>query len=98
MLIEDLLNTGEEKAISKDNIMKALNIETERDFYRELETERKAGAVICSSSKGGFYLPKTADEVSRFLHKMEARAKTTIDVIQSAKDLRERMKAETFGG
>lgn len=67
--IVDLLNTGKEKAIPREQLQKALGL-NERELYKKIERERREGKLILSQKEngGGYYLPSNNQEKSEYLH------------------------------
>ena len=83
--IADLLPVGKENAISTKALAQLVRCNTVRDLQQCIAKERKAGAVICSSTTGGYYLPANRNETAEFCKSLENRAKNTFIAIQSAR-------------
>ncbi|MDO4284099.1 MAG: hypothetical protein Q4C60_02075 [Eubacteriales bacterium] len=97
-MVRELLGRGREQAVSKAYLMRRLDV-TERDLVKQIETERKAGVVICSTSArgGGYYLPKNRQEVKEFIDSMERRGRNIFASITAAKKLLAAMDGQLSG-
>lgn len=83
--VRDSLRFGRDNAICSKVLASVLGFPTVRDLQRQVERERAAGAVIlCDSQGAGYYLSNDPAELKRFTRTLEARAKNTIRVAQSA--------------
>lgn len=83
--IASLLPVGKENAISTTDLVRLTGCSTARELQQYIAQERKAGAVICSSTTGGYYLPANHGEIAEFCKSLESRAKNTFVAIQSAR-------------
>lgn len=59
-MVEEVLKTGQRNALSPEYLAKRLNLGTVRALQKQVEKERREGAVILSTSipPGGYYLPE----------------------------------------
>lgn len=98
--IADLLPTGKENAISTKDLLKITGLHSARELQHHIALERKAGAVICSSTTGGYFLPANQTETAEFCKSLENRAKNTLIALISAKrSIRnEKRKERQFNG
>lgn len=83
--IADLLPVGKENAISTAELVQITGCSSARELQQYIAQERKAGAVICSSTVGGYFLPANHEEIAEFCKALENRAKNTFIAIQSAR-------------
>lgn len=86
-MIQEILKAGKENALPAEYLISRLNLNSVRALQKQVETERKQGAVILSSSvpPGGYYLPGSRQEVIDFIKTLENRADATLAVLNSAK-------------
>lgn len=84
-VIMDLLPTGKKNAIPSQVLVELVGCGSVRELQHLIAAERKAGAVICSSTSGGYFLPANHRETAEFCKVLENRAKNTFIAIQSAR-------------
>lgn len=86
-MIQEILETGKENALSPEYLVSKLKLGTVRALQKQVEKERREGAVILSSSvpPGGYYLPGSRIEVMEFIRTLENRADGTLEALNSAK-------------
>lgn len=87
-MVQEILKTGKENALSPEYLTARLNLGTVRALQKQVEKERKKGAVILSSSvpPGGYYLPGSRYEVTEFIRTLENRAGGTMEALGSARE------------
>ena len=83
--ITSLLPLGKENAIPTQELVKLAGCKTPRELQQYIALERKAGAVICSSTTGGYFIPANHAEIAEFCKSLENRASNTFIAIQSAR-------------
>lgn len=83
--IARLLPTGKKNAIPSQVLVELVGCGSVRELQHLIAAERKAGAVICSSTSGGYFLPANHRETAEFCKALENRAKNTFIAIQSAR-------------
>lgn len=86
-MITDFIPIGRENAISMADLANCLGV-TERTVRKHIETERRNGAVICSSldeGGSGYFLPGNIEEVKEFVKLSEKRINTARQCTRSAK-------------
>lgn len=98
-LITRLLLHGAENATSTAELVRLTGLGSARHVQKVIEAERKAGAVILSSTSGGYYLPddgsKGLNEIRGFVQQMDSRSRN----IQLATDsAREALKGSDDNG
>lgn len=73
---------------------KEMNLGTVRALQKQVEKERREGAVILSTSipPGGYYLPENEREVRQFIRTLENRADNTLGALKSARAYLEKAK------
>lgn len=59
MAIYQLLKTGKDNAVSRDYLLQATGIHSQRGLYETVACERREGHAILSNHKGGYYLADT---------------------------------------
>lgn len=82
--IASLLPIGKENAISTEDLVNLTGCSSARELQQYIAQERKAGAVICSSTTGGYYLPANKMEIAEFRRSLKNRAENTLVAIESA--------------
>ena len=85
--IYDSLGIGEENAISAPDLARKLDIST-RQLREEIEKERAAGALICSSNKG--YFRGNRQEIRATYELLRKRALGTLAMIKPFADYLQR--------
>ena len=85
MRVFDLLPVGAEHAISRRELA-ALTSLSDRQLRCRIAQERKAGALILSTTEGGggYYRAASADELRRYVRSMRSRSTETLAVIRAA--------------
>lgn len=83
--IASLLPVGKENAISTKNLVQLTGCSSARELQQCIALERSRGAVICSSTTGGYFLPANHRETAEFCKALENRAKNTFLALRSAK-------------
>lgn len=83
--IASLLPVGKENAIPTQELVKLVGCSSARELQQYIAQERKRGAVICSSTTGGYFIPVNRAEIAEFCKSLENRASNTFIAIQSAK-------------
>ena len=86
LLISDLLQTGAENGLTIQDLVK-LTGQDERSIRRQIQVERKAGQLILSNCKDGYFLPASEDEVRRFIRSMSQRAREIATVSRAAENV-----------
>ena len=76
-VIAGLLPLGKENAISTEDLVKLTGCSSARELQQYIAQERKAGALICSSTTGGYFYPE-------FRRSLKSRAENTLVAIESA--------------
>lgn len=83
LAISSLLPVGKENAISTADLVMYTGCSSARELQQYIARERKAGAVICSSTTGGYYLPADREELAEFYRTLESRARNTMIALES---------------
>lgn len=83
--IASLLRRGKENAISTKELVRISGCKNARTLQERISEERCAGAIICSGSGAGYWLPKDREEIKEFCETMEKRAKNIFNATRSAK-------------
>lgn len=93
-MVKEILKTGQRNALSPEYLTERLNLGTVRALQKQVEKERREGAVILSTSVplGGYYLPENEREVRQFVKTLENRAGNTLGVLKSARAYLENIK------
>ena len=86
-MVKEILKTGKENALSPEYLAARLNLGTVRALQKQVEKERREGAVILSSTTppGGYYLPGSRYEVVEFIRTLKNRADGTMEALKSAR-------------
>lgn len=83
--ITDILKVGKENAISTQELVRLSGCKNARTLQERIAEERCAGAIICSGSGAGYWLPKNRQEILEFCETMDKRAKNIFNATKSAK-------------
>lgn len=83
--IASLLPIGKENAVSTAELVRLTGCTSARELQQYIASERKEGAVICSSTTGGYYLPANHAEMAEFCKVLEHRAWNTLVALRSTK-------------
>lgn len=88
-VLRTLIPSGQENAISTASLMEAAGYSDTRLLRHDIRQLRIAGEVILSSTQkgGGYYRPKTSDEIRRFIRQEEHRAKSIFYGLKAARRL-----------
>lgn len=88
--VESFLLPGAEHAISSTALMKLCGIRNVRDLREAVANERKAGAVILSSTTGGYFLPdageKGREEMQHFVNTVRSKALNLLKAARPARN------------
>ena len=76
---------GEENAISSSDLAAGMGFSSVRELQKHIASERMAGAIICSGSSKGYWLPADLDEIRKFNRNMNARAMKILVASKSAR-------------
>lgn len=83
--IMSMLPMGKENAISSAELTRVLRLKNKRELQLRIARERAAGALILSSTTGGYYTSCNRDEVLEFIRTLENRAKHTFSALKTAR-------------
>ena len=81
--ISDLLHSGEENGTTLRELV-ALTGMNERLVRLEIQRERKAGKLILSNNRDGYFLPERPEDVRRFARSMSRRAAEISSIARAA--------------
>lgn len=73
MRVADLLSNGPGKAVPLRSLEELTGLSS-REVRRQIERERRAGALIVSDNRHGYWLAAGPEEAQRFARSMLARA------------------------
>lgn len=96
-MLEELLLHGEKNAITTPDLCRLLGLDDARELRLIVARERKAGAVILSSCRGGYFLPDNKREVERFIKTERKKAISILAALKSARRYLVEVEAETAG-
>ena len=95
--IERLLPQGVQNAITTADLVQLTGYSTARQLQKEIETERNHGALILSSSTGGYYLPSDGPagkrEIKDFINTLNSRAVSTLRTLRAARQALDEMES-----
>lgn len=82
----EYLSRGQENAKTAADLQALLGYRTVRDVTKEVHRLRKAGEVICSSTREpfGYFLPDNNKDIERFRRQMLSRIKQIAIALKSA--------------
>lgn len=99
--IADLLPCGAENAISTKMLVRLTGCSSARQLQGRISAERAQGAVILSSSTGGYFLPaagaKGRREIKEYIATLQARSQNTLRAVESAKEALDEMEQGVSG-
>lgn len=99
--IADLLPCGAENAISTKALVRLTGCSSARQLQGRISAERAQGAVILSSSTGGYFLPaagaKGRREIKEYIATLQARSQNTLRAVESAKEALDEMEQGVSG-
>ena len=84
-LVSDLLREGAENGMTLTELVR-LTGDDERTIRRRIQTERKAGKLILSDCKSGYFLPTSTLDIQRFISSMSRRSKEIAAISHAAED------------
>lgn len=84
-MVKELLQVGKENAIESQVLADLVGCKSIRELQQVIAAERASGAVILSSSTGGYYLPANKHEIQEFIVTLQNRGRNTIAALESAK-------------
>lgn len=85
LLISDMLHEGAENGTTLAELVQ-LTGEDERSIRRRIQTERKAGKLILSDCKSGYFLPTSTLDIQRFISSMSRRSREIAAISHAAED------------
>ena len=84
-LISDLLHEGAENGTTLAELIQ-LTGEDERSIRRRIQAERKAGKLILSDCKSGYFLSTSTLDIQRFISSMSRRSREIAVISHAAED------------
>lgn len=81
--ISDLLHTGAENGTTLRKLVAATGL-NERVVRLKIQQERKAGKLILSNNRDGYFLPERPEDVQRFARSMSRRAAEISTIARAA--------------
>ena len=84
-LVSDLLHEGSENGMTLTELVQ-LTGEDERSIRRRIQTERRAGKLILSDCKSGYFLPTRTLDIQRFISSMSRRSREIAAISHAAED------------
>lgn len=84
-LISDLLREGAENGTTLTELVQ-LTGDDERTIRRRIQIERKAGKLILSDCKNGYFLPTSTLDIQRFISSMSRRSREIAAISHAAED------------
>ena len=84
-LVSDLLHEGAENGTMFTELVQ-LTGEDERSIRRRIQTERKAGKLILSDCKSGYFLPTSTLDIQHFIRSMSRRSREIAAISHAAED------------
>ena len=85
----DLLSTGRKEAVPMRTLAQALNVRP-REIRQAVLDARMDGVIVCSGM-GGYFFPKSDEEVLKFYRVNRARAMTTLKSLKASHQIVKRM-------
>lgn len=91
--ISDILHIGSENGMTLRDLVQLTGAD-ERTIRRKIQAERKAGKIIISDNRSGYFLPASERDVRRFIRSMSRRAREISVVSSAAEDALARMTGQ----
>lgn len=76
---------GEQNAIKSSDLATGMGFSSVRALQKHIALERRAGAIICSGSSKGYWLPADREEIRKFNRNMNSRAMKILVASKSAR-------------
>lgn len=89
------LPRGKSHAIKAPELARRLGYSSERAMRKDIAEYRAAGGIICSTTKGGYYLPGSRMELIQFINQMEKHAASIYKSIRSARKELKQIEGQT---
>lgn len=85
-VLEPLLQYGSENAVSTKTLMSMLDL-SERELRELVDLERRKGILICSNASptGGYFLPRTREELQAFYKVLGQKATSILQALRNTK-------------
>ena len=87
--IASILPVGAENAIPSARLVEMIDCGTVRKLQSLIAKEREAGALILSTTTGGYFMPDTGqkgrEEIAAFVAVLHARAVNTLKAVKAAR-------------
>lgn len=81
-----ILHKGKEHGIKGAQLAYMVGFRNTSELRKDLKKSRAAGQIICSSTKYGYYLPQTRDEIREYVRTIEKHAKSSFKSLHSARE------------
>lgn len=91
--IFDLLQPGSENGLTLSDLVRLTGAD-ERSIRRRIHAERKAGKLILSDCKSGYFLPTSTLDIQRFIGSMSRRSREIAEISHAAEDALSRMTGQ----
>ena len=96
-LVYDVLNHGKENAISTQLLVRVFGCSV-RELQKEIERERQMGFLICSSTRAGYWIGDTVEELAEFVNVNTSRVNSLNRMMESARQrIRELSGGDSHG-
>ena len=92
MKISDFLGYGQSEAVPLKHLVTLTKL-SEREVRLQIERERRAGELIISDNRHGYFLAETKEDADRFVKSMRKRANeilTTAASVEKAANIESR--------
>lgn len=83
-ILQNLGAVGKAHAVRAKVLMKAADL-SKRRIIEAVQRERKSGVLICSDTRGGYYLPESLDEIREFIRIQERRIVSHAETLRAAR-------------
>ena len=90
----EILSKGKHNGISAPVLAEMMGLKSTRALRADIARARAEGQLICSSTKYGYYLPETREEIKEFIRTMEGHAKGVFKALRSARAALQQMDGQ----
>lgn len=92
--VASFLRVGRSRGIRRNDLANMMGLD-ERALRRQIQCERKTGAVIMADCKNGYFLPEGPADVQAFIRQMYHRAAEIREICKAAEEALLEMTGQT---
>lgn len=92
--VASFLRVGRSRGVKREDLAAMMGMD-ERALRRQIQRERKTGAVILADCKNGYFLPESPADVQAFIRQMYHRAAEIREICKAAEEVLLEMTGQT---